>query len=54
MRVLYTESGNRALVGDIGSARRSIARQCIQEQETQEFNEGGNKTYTIMGNRVGT
>jgi len=30
------ESGSRALVGDIGSARGNTARQCVHEWETQD------------------
>jgi len=30
------ESGNRVLVGDIGSVRGNTARQCIYEWEAQE------------------
>jgi len=29
--VFYMESGSRAVVGDIGSARENTARQCIHE-----------------------
>jgi len=47
------ESGNRVLVGDIGSVRRIIARQCIQEQETQECRDGGNKQDLYYNGKQG-
>ena len=45
------ESGNRALVGNSGSARGNTARQCIHEWETQECRDGQEQEVRLILNR---
>ena len=49
--VLYTESGNRALVGDFGSVRGNTERQCVQDWETQECRDGQEQEVRLILNR---
>jgi len=50
-RVLYMVSGNRALVGDIGSVRGNTARQCVHEWEIQECRDGQEQEARLILNR---
>jgi len=50
-RVLYTESGNRALVGDIRSARGNTLRKFLHEWETEECRDGQEQEERLILNR---
>jgi len=49
--LLYMESVNRALVGEIGSVRGNTVRKCIHEWETQECRDGQEQEASLILNR---
>ena len=46
-KVLYMESRNRALVGDIRSARGNTVRQCVQDKRHRNAETDRNKQQDL-------